>query len=147
VYAGEHTAGTEFMIGPLFIDWGATANGLIFGLLLGSLFAVLNWRYLTAHIATAQRLTLYFKMEKIAGRRLVFGYNLATRLFLDRKFPSWGYEVANGANSVGERWDSYTAEHGFNGANGKQNAAMNSFRSMRCWRTTLIRRLRCMVTT
>jgi alpha-L-rhamnosidase len=35
--------------------------------------------------------------------------------------------VANGANTVWERWDSYTEEHGFNGANGKQNAAMNSF--------------------
>jgi len=77
MYAGEHTAGTEFMIGPLFIAWGATANSLIFGLLLGNLLAVMTWRYLTAHIATAQRLTLYFKMEKIAGRKLVFGYNLA----------------------------------------------------------------------
>ncbi len=51
----------------------------------------------------------------------------AARLFQSRKFPSWGYEVSNGANSVWERWDSYTAEHGFNGANGKQNSAMNSF--------------------
>jgi alpha-L-rhamnosidase len=54
-------------------------------------------------------------------------HDLAARLFQSRKFPSWGYEVANGANSVWERWDSYTSEHGFNGANGKQNAAMNSF--------------------
>ncbi len=51
----------------------------------------------------------------------------AARLFQSRKFPSWGYEVANGANSVWERWDSFTTEHGFNGANGKQNSAMNSF--------------------
>ena len=51
----------------------------------------------------------------------------AARLFQSRKFPSWGYEVVNGATSVWERWDSYTVEHGFNGANGKQNAAMNSF--------------------
>jgi alpha-L-rhamnosidase len=35
--------------------------------------------------------------------------------------------VANGANSVWERWDSYTVEHGFNGLDGNQNAAMNSF--------------------
>ena len=54
-------------------------------------------------------------------------HDLATRLFQSRKFPSWGYEVINGATSVWERWDSYTKEHGFNGANGKQNAAMNSF--------------------
>ncbi len=54
-------------------------------------------------------------------------HDLATRLFQSRKFPSWGYEVSNGANTVWERWDSYTTEHGFNGANGKQNSAMNSF--------------------
>jgi NCS1 family nucleobase:cation symporter-1 len=77
MYAGEHTAGTEFMIGPLFVAWGATANSLIFGLLIGNLLAMLTWRYLTANIAVAQRLTLYFKMEKIAGRGLVTIYNLA----------------------------------------------------------------------
>jgi len=54
-------------------------------------------------------------------------HDLATRLFQSRKFPSWGYEVSNGANTVWERWDSFTAEHGFNGSAGNQNAAMNSF--------------------
>jgi len=54
-------------------------------------------------------------------------HDLAVRLFQSRRFPSWGYEVEQGATSVWERWDSYTKEHGFNGANGKQNAAMNSF--------------------
>ncbi len=53
--------------------------------------------------------------------------DLACRLFQSRRFPSWGYEVVNGATSVWERWDSYTKEHGFNGADGTQNAAMNSF--------------------
>ena len=77
MYAGEHTAGTEFMIGPLFVAWGASASSLIFGLLIGNLLAVLTWRFLTAEIATQQRLTLYYKMEKIAGRNLVAIYNLA----------------------------------------------------------------------
>ena len=54
-------------------------------------------------------------------------HDLAVRLFQSRQFPSWGYAVANGANSVWERWDSYTVEHGFNGLDGNQNAAMNSF--------------------
>ena len=44
-----------------------------------------------------------------------------------RKYPSWGYEVQNGATTIWERWNSYTAEHGFGGPNGKMNAAMNSF--------------------
>lgn len=53
--------------------------------------------------------------------------DLAVRLFQSRKFPSWGYEVEQGANSVWERWDSFTKENGFNGAGGNQNASMNSF--------------------
>jgi len=76
MYAGEHTAGTEFMIGPLFVAWGASAFDLIFGLLLGNLMAVLCWRYLTAQIATQKRLTLYFQLERITGRHLVTLYNL-----------------------------------------------------------------------
>lgn len=50
-------------------------------------------------------------------------HDLAVRLFQSRKFPSWGYEVENGATTVWERWDSYTREDAF----GKHNAAMNSF--------------------
>jgi NCS1 family nucleobase:cation symporter-1 len=77
MYAGEHTAGTEFMLGPLFVAWGASATDLVFGLLLGNLLAVLTWRFLTAEIAAHERLTLYFKLEKICGRQLVTLYNLA----------------------------------------------------------------------
>lgn len=76
MYAGEHTAGTEFMIGPLFVAWGASAFDLIVGLLLGNLMAVLTWRFLTAEIATQKRLTLYYQLEKITGRNLVTLYNL-----------------------------------------------------------------------
>jgi len=54
-------------------------------------------------------------------------HDLACRLFQSRDFPSWGYEVEQGANTVWERWDSFTKEHGFEGFNGSNNAAMNSF--------------------
>ena len=54
-------------------------------------------------------------------------HDLACRLFQSRSFPSWGYEVEQGATSVWERWDGFTKEHGFEGATGKNNAAMNSF--------------------
>ena len=77
MYAGEHTAGTEFMIGPLFVAWGVGALDLIFGLLLGNLLAVLSWRFVTAPIATRYRLTLYYQLERICGRKLVVIYNLA----------------------------------------------------------------------
>lgn len=75
MYAGEHCAGTEFMLGPLFVKWGANAFDLIVGLFLGNLLAVLTWRFLTAEIAVSERLTLYYKLEKICGRQLVTLYN------------------------------------------------------------------------
>lgn len=77
MYAGEHTAGTEFMIGPLFVAWGVGAFDLIVGLLVGNLLAVLSWRYLTTPIAVRVRLTLYQHLERITGRGLVTIYNLA----------------------------------------------------------------------
>ncbi|HMB64928.1 MAG TPA: hypothetical protein VKN36_17745 [Eudoraea sp.] len=77
MYAGEHAAGTEFTIGPLFLTAGVSAFDLIIGLLLGNLMAVLSWRFLTARIAVENRLTLYYQLEKICGKKLVIGYNLA----------------------------------------------------------------------
>ena len=77
MYAGEHTAGTEFMIGPLFLTVGVSAFDLLAGLLLGNLMAVLSWRFITANIAVKERFTLYFKLEKISGKKLVNFYNVA----------------------------------------------------------------------
>ena len=77
MYAGEHCAGTELMIGPLFVAAGVSAVDLIAGLLIGNLLAVLSWTFLTSPIATRARLTLYFQLEKICGRHLVTLYNLA----------------------------------------------------------------------
>ncbi|GJM34577.1 MAG: membrane protein [Saprospiraceae bacterium] len=77
MYAGEHAAGTEFVIGPLFLTTGVSAFDLIVGLLLGNLMAVLSWRFLTAEIAVKNRLTLYYQLEKICGKKLVVFYNLA----------------------------------------------------------------------
>lgn len=51
-------------------------------------------------------------------------HNLAVQLIQSRKFPSWGYEVEQGATTIWERWNSYTKDNGFGG---EQNAAMNSF--------------------
>ncbi|MBN1911525.1 MAG: hypothetical protein JW818_17420 [Pirellulales bacterium] len=77
MYAGEHCAGTELMIGILFVAAGVSAFDVVVGLIVGNLLAVLSWLVLTAPIATRARLTLYFQLEKICGRRLVTLYNLA----------------------------------------------------------------------
>ena len=77
MYAGEHCAGTELMIGPLFVAAGIGAFDLIAGLLIGNALAVLSWMVLCAPIAVRARLTLYYQLEKICGRKLVTLYNLA----------------------------------------------------------------------
>lgn len=80
MYAGEHTAGTEFVIGPLFVAHGASAADLIWGLLLGNILAVLSWAFICAPIAVKERITLYYKLEKICGKRLTAIYNLVNAL-------------------------------------------------------------------
>jgi NCS1 family nucleobase:cation symporter-1 len=75
MYAGEHAAGTEFMIGPLFLAAGASLQDLLIGLLLGNILAVLTWRFLVTPIAVAKRMTLYYQLERIAGGGLVKFYN------------------------------------------------------------------------
>lgn len=80
MYAGEHAAGTEFMIGPLFLAAGASLQDLLLGLLLGNALAVLTWRFLVIPIAMTKRLTLYYQLERIAGSSLTRLYNVVNGL-------------------------------------------------------------------
>lgn len=80
LYAGEHVAGTEFVIGPLFVAHGVSAADLLLGLLVGNLLAVLSWAFVCAPIATRTRLNLYWKLRKIAGPNLLFAYNIVNAL-------------------------------------------------------------------
>ncbi|HOJ59634.1 MAG TPA: hypothetical protein PK878_05060 [bacterium] len=77
VFAGEHVAGTEFVIGAMFVLHGVTATDLLVGLLIGNLLAVLSWTLICAPIATQVRLTLYWYVRKIAGPGVMVIYNLA----------------------------------------------------------------------
>ena len=76
LYAGEHTAGTEFAIGALFVMWGASAFDIFIGLLLGNLMAVLTWTFICAPIAVQTRLTLYWYLRRIAGPMTTTIYNV-----------------------------------------------------------------------
>jgi NCS1 family nucleobase:cation symporter-1 len=76
VFAGEHVAGTEFVIGALFVSWGATAYDIFVGLLLGNLMAVLTWTFVCAPIAVQTRLTLYWYLRRIAGPVTTTVYNV-----------------------------------------------------------------------
>lgn len=75
-YAGEHVAGTEFVIGAMFVSWGVGAGDVIYGLILGNLLAVLSWVLICAPIATDTRLTLYAYLEKIAGPGFIKIYSV-----------------------------------------------------------------------
>lgn len=46
----------------------------------------------------------------------------AYKLLLSTEYPSWGFEIINGANTIWERWNSYIKGKGFT-----NNAGMNSF--------------------
>lgn len=76
VFAGEHVAGTEFVIGALFVTWGVSAKELLLGLLVGNLFAVLSWTLICAPIAVETRLTLYWYLRRIAGPAVTTIYNV-----------------------------------------------------------------------
>lgn len=75
-YAGEHVAGTEFVIGALFVGWGVSVQDILYGLLLGNFLAVLTWGLVTAPIAVDTRLTLYAYLERIAGPGMIKVYSV-----------------------------------------------------------------------
>jgi len=80
MYAGEHVAGTEFIIGPLFVAHGVSAPDLFLGLIAGNLLAVLSWAFLCTPIAVRTRLTLYWQLRKICGPWLTVAYSIVNAL-------------------------------------------------------------------
>ncbi len=80
MYVGENTAGTEFVIGTLFVAHGVSASDLVLGLLVGNTLAVLSWAFLCAPVAVRVRLTLYWQMRKICGPRLALIYNIVNAI-------------------------------------------------------------------
>lgn len=76
VFAGEHVAATEFVIGALFVSKGAHTCDVIVGLVFGNLLAVLSWALICAPIAVRTRLTLYWYLRKIGGPALMVIYNI-----------------------------------------------------------------------
>ncbi|MBB1389407.1 hypothetical protein H5185_08220 [Shewanella sp. SG44-6] len=77
LYAGEHVAATEFVIGATFVALGASTIDILLGLLIGNLLAMCSWWLLTAPIAVETRLSLYNYLNKIAGDSMTKLYNWA----------------------------------------------------------------------
>ncbi|MCM4156431.1 hypothetical protein [Gramella sp. AN32] len=80
LYAGEHVAATEFVIGATFVSLGAGVQDIILGLLIGNILAVLSWTFITAPIAVQTRLSLYTYLNKIAGDSMTKLYNWANAI-------------------------------------------------------------------
>ena len=80
LYAGEHVAGTEFVIGPLFVAHGVSASDLFLGLLVGNILAVLSWAFYCAPLAVRTRLTLYWQLRKISGPYINFVYSIVNAI-------------------------------------------------------------------
>ncbi|MDN3380299.1 MULTISPECIES: hypothetical protein [unclassified Pseudoalteromonas] len=77
LYAGEHVAATEFVIGATFVALGASTMDILLGLLIGNLLAMCSWWLITAPIAVETRLSLYNYLNKIAGNSMTKLYNWA----------------------------------------------------------------------
>ncbi|MGQ8336234.1 purine-cytosine permease family protein [Sunxiuqinia sp. A32] len=80
LYAGEHVAATEFVIGATFVSLGAGTRDILLGLLIGNILAVLSWTFLTSPIAVQTRLSLYTYLNKIAGDSMTKLYNWANAI-------------------------------------------------------------------
>lgn len=77
LYAGEHVAATEFVIGATFVALGAKTMDILIGLLIGNILAILSWTLITTPIAVQTRLSLYTYLHKIAGDSMTKLYNWA----------------------------------------------------------------------
>ncbi|MEQ9304350.1 MAG: hypothetical protein RJQ14_10600, partial [Marinoscillum sp.] len=77
LYAAEHVAATEFVIGATFVALGAKTTDILLGLLIGNILAVLSWTIITSPIAVETRLSLYTYLNKIAGDSMSKLYNWA----------------------------------------------------------------------
>jgi len=77
LYAAEHVAATEFVIGATFVALGAKTMDILLGLLIGNILAVLSWTLITTPIAVETRLSLYTYLQKIAGDSMSKLYNWA----------------------------------------------------------------------
>lgn len=80
LYAAEHVAATEFVIGATFVALGAKTMDIIVGLLIGNILAVLSWTLITTPIAVETRLSLYSYLKKIAGSKMSKLYDWANVL-------------------------------------------------------------------
>lgn len=80
LYAAEHVAATEFVIGAAFVALGASINDILIGLLIGNTLAMCSFWLVTAPIAVKTRLSLYTYLDRNMGEKFSRFYNGANVL-------------------------------------------------------------------
>lgn len=75
LYASEHVAATEFVIGATFVALGAGIWDILIGLFVGNILATLSFWLITAPIAVETRLSLFTYLHRIAGDSMSRLYN------------------------------------------------------------------------
>ena len=80
LYAAEHVAATEFVIGAAFVALGATIKDILIGLAIGNTLAMLSFWLITAPIAVKTRLSLYTYLDRNMGEKVSRFYNGANVL-------------------------------------------------------------------
>ncbi|MCV2403487.1 hypothetical protein OFY17_11450 [Marinomonas sp. C2222] len=75
LYAAEHVAATEFVIGAAFVALGATIYDILIGLMIGNTLAVMSFWLITSPIAVKTRLSLYTYIDKHMGEKFSRFYN------------------------------------------------------------------------
>lgn len=75
LYASEHVAATEFVIGAAFVALGATIQDILIGLLIGNTLAMLSFWLITAPIAVKTRISLYTYLDRNMGEKFSRFYN------------------------------------------------------------------------
>lgn len=75
LYAAEHVAATEFIIGATFVGLGAGIWDILIGLLIGNSLAIASFWLVTTPIAVQARLSLYTYLHRIAGDSTSRVYN------------------------------------------------------------------------
>jgi purine-cytosine permease-like protein len=95
LYAAEHVAATEFVIGATFVALGAKTTDILLGLLVGNILAVLSWTLITSPIAVETRLSLYTYLNKIAGDSMSKLYNWGKCVHFHGHFSGHDYCLRN----------------------------------------------------
>ena len=133
--AKEYTALFE-QIKQAYIKKFVTEDGQVYGQTQSGYLLSLHIGLLPDHLIAAAEDHLVSDIKR-RGFRLTTGFlgisylnptltrigrsDVAYELLMQQEFPSWLYEVNQGATTIWERWDSWTKDKGF------QSTSMNSF--------------------